>query len=258
MKEPVTVLTEGLTEWKVFHALYKKKIIDDSIMEPKPPEDKANITPREGYEQLLERLLSKRKKSGLLNDYINGPFLRRVLLVVDQELLKEPPERAAHIERHFQDFGGRNHIDFWENFRFSPCPGFDNLFLHRSEKLELMLHVSDESGPTENRDFDGYILQLLQGRKKDEIVTELITDKQLTKKLIRKAETEMPALMTANGYPISSSKSWLYFYIAAFQQKKSHAFFAGEVVRHSPDTELRKVFAPLIAAWDALKPRSFK
>ena len=255
-KYPVTVVTEGLTEWRLAHALYKRKILDDSSMERPSKED--NTPPRQGYHNALNRLLSKENHAGLLENYRKGPFARRVLVIVDQERLDAPNERAADIERHFQEFGKRNHVEFWEKFSFRSLGDHENLFVHSSKKMELALHVSDAPGPGGNRDFDGYVLQLLQGPEKNAIAANLVKDERLAGKLLRKAEEEMPALMADNGFPIASSKAWIYIYIAAFQQRKSLVGFAETVVGKAVEGSLKEVFAPLIAAWNALQQRSFQ
>ncbi len=255
-KHPVTVVTEGLTEWRLAHALYKRKILDNSTMQP--PSKGGATPPRQGYPYALNRLLSKEKNVGLLEDYRKGPHARRLLVIVDQEKLDSPTERAADVERHFQEFGGRNQIKFWENFSFRSLGDHENLFVHSSKKMELALHVSDAPGPGGNRDFDGYVLQLLQRPEKNAIAEDLVKDARLAGKLLRKAEEEMPALMSDNGFPISSSKAWIYIYIAAFQQRKSLVGFAESIVEKAVEDALKEVFAPLIAAWNALQQRSFQ
>lgn len=277
----VRVITEGATERDVGKVLIEKCILDKSLKpilgfntddretqtEFKCPECGVRLNLREkveakskheGYDYALGSLLFRERRGGLLDFLVKGPTPSRVLLIFDQEKLGTPMNRAKDVAAHFRGYGQRNKEVFWENFEFEPVAEHSNLFSHFSEKLSLMLHVSDATGCGENRDFDGYILQLLQGPSKENIVNGIIKNDQLTKTLIRKAEEEIPALMISNGFPITSSKSWLYTYIAAFQRKKSHVYFAEEVVRNSPEEDLRKVFAPLIAAWDALKSRSVK
>ena len=253
MSIPVFVVTEGMTEMRVGLALYERRVLDPSI-KPIPGFNRETL-PREGYHNVLDALLSRRSRGGLLQKLSSSRS--KVLLLFDQETLRSPMARAADIAAHFQEYGGRNDETFWESFRFEPFSRHDNLFCHVSDRLELILHVADAAGPFNgNRDFDGYILRLLQGSEKAAIAQRLAKDGSLADRLIRKAETEMPAMMETNGVPIDSSKSWLYIYIATFQQKTSHVGFAENVVRNASEDALREVFDPLITAWNTLTERS--
>jgi hypothetical protein len=250
MSVPIFTITEGHTELRAGLALWERQILDPS-MEPKPGFQKKEL-PREGYENVLGGLLSRHGKGGLLQRLADGRS--RVLLLFDQERLESPASRADAIADHFRDYGRRNGDAFWEAFEFKSSSQYENLFFHFSDKLKLTLHVADSPGLDGNRDFDGYILRLLQHSGKESIGNGLIQDETLVERLFRKAEREMPELMERNGFPILSSKSWLYFYIATFQRQMSHVWFAEEVVRHASEDALRDVFAPLVAAWDALAP----
>ncbi len=119
--------------------------------------------------------------------------------------------------------------------------------------------------PPRNRDFDGYILDLID-RMDDPTLrscirgmisglkSELDTDEdgKLLAALKRIGGEEIPTLLCENNWPPQRSKAILYSYIAAFQAGKSHVNFAERLVMAADTEALREVFASLIAAWDLL------
>ncbi len=242
--EPVIihVITEGATERETGKVLQKQGILGGAI--PKPPEWKGLVSGREGYDQVIAKL---KGAEGYLERLRNEPQLQRVLLLFDQEDRATPQQRATEIAEAL-----RWDDPFWSNFEFQPIDGQDNLFEHRSDKLHIVLHISNASvdGIT-CRDFDGYILQLLQGAHKEEIARALVPSTQ-PQELLKKAEEEISRLMQRNGFPWTHAKSWLYAYITVFQFRQSHVRFAARVVEYAPEEELRRVFAPLIRAWEHL------
>ncbi len=161
------VITEGATEREAGNTLWDRGLLDKSATRKLPPWRGG----REGYEQVIEKLAGA---EGHLERLRSEPELQRVLLLFDQEDSPSPHQRAAEIAQAL-----RWDDPFWRDFSFQPIDGQDNLFEHRSGKLHIVLHISNASvdGIT-HRDFDGYILQLLQGAHKEEIARALVPSAQ--------------------------------------------------------------------------------
>ncbi len=246
MTRTIYVFTEGATERWVGKVLWNRHILDRQAS-PKPDDwSPSTGTSRDGFEQVLNRLTGK---SGQLNNLLNDASIQkplRVLLIFDREDRQSPRHLASDVEK-----GLQWNDPFWQDFTFQPVNGWDNLFEHRSDELHLMLHVSNAAVDGISRwDFDGYILQLLQGPAKQTIAQAFRPEN--AHDLLKKAEEEIPQLMQRNNFPWTHAKSWLYAYITVFQFRGSHVAFAEEVVRNTPEGELKRVFASLIEAWKRL------
>ena len=242
----ILVITEGATEREVGKVLWDRNILSQTAS-PKPPGWKSPFRgPREGYEQVISAL----KERNPIPSLLSGGDDVKVLLVFDQEDATSPLVRMQRIESDLQSTS-----DFWRNISFLAINGFDNLFEHRQGQLHIVLHISNPSiEGIPRRDFDGYILQILQGSYKRDIARRLLLEEYSGQidDLLLKAEQELTELMRRNGFPWTHPKSWLYAYITVFQYRQSHVWFAVEVVRHTPNDELQRLFAPLIAAWERL------
>ncbi|MGQ9482834.1 hypothetical protein [Chloroflexus sp.] len=227
----IQVITEGATERVVGQELHKKGILSPQAR-PKLMGEKRS---REGYETVINYL---RK--------IVPDLEGKVLLMFDREGSPNPMVRRDKIE---------SDLSVSQGF-FIPIHPWANVFEHRQDNLHIVLHISDGIAPNiGNRgDFDGYILQLLQGRHKNTIAQALLGDHQQVNQndILNKAEQEITDLMKRNHYPWQTAKAWLYAYITVFQFRQSHVWFAKRVVKVSPEDELKRVFASLIAAWDRL------
>lgn len=239
MLTEILIVTEGATEREVGKVLYERGLLDNSAR-PRPPDWRSLFGgSREGYHQVVEALA--RDNTVLQSD-------NRILLVFDQENLPTASDRANQL---IQDLQARNSL--WNGLSWSQLSAHTNVFTAQHNGARLALHVSNAADPgIANRDFDGYILDLLRSGARTTIVSHLIPSTQNPNRLLQKAEIEFTNLMRANGYPWDRNKSWLYAYITAFQFRQSHVWFAAEVIRHAPDDELRRVFRALIDAWDWL------
>ncbi len=232
----ILIVTEGATEREVGKVLHDRGILSPAA-KPRPA---GWISPlgqrREGYEQVIGAL----KEKDTLNTLRTSSTQERLLLIFDQE--EDPtPQARVHI------IGSELGLTFTEK------AGYANLFECKEQSLHTLLHISNPDIPAINRrDFDGYILQLLQSSTKTAIARKLLDNDDLIDKLLQKAEQEIPDLMHRNNYPWTHTKSWLYAYITAFQFRQSHVWFAGEVIRHAPEDQLRNIFRSLITAWDIL------
>ena len=232
----ILIVTEGATERVVGKVLYNRKLLNQNGV-PHPPNWKSYFgQSQEGYDQVIKALAQLSLSSG-----------QRVLLVFDQEDSPTPHSRADLIA---QDLA--RHNPFWRSLSWSQLGAYPNLFKAQVGGACIVLHVSNTTVPNiTNKDFDGYILELLQGPEKLKIASQIVST-NLAFRLLEKAEREFTNLMGANGFPWERNKAWLYAYITAFQARKSHVWFAEEVVQHAPKAELQRVFAPLIYVWDWL------
>ncbi len=246
MTKDIYIFTEGATERWVGKILRDRGMLNQQAI-PKPADWSTRPrTEREGFQQVLGAL---KGANGQLNNLlktikIDRPI--RALLVFDQEDRKNPQDLANEVAQAL-----RWNDPFWQDFTFQPVNGWDNLFEHRSDELHLMLHVSNAAvDGISRRDFDGHILQLLQGPAKRTIAQAFRPGN--AHDLLKKAEEEIPQLMQSNRFPWTHAKSWLYAYITVFQFRGSHVAFAEEVVQKIPEDELKRVFASLIEAWQRL------
>jgi len=232
-------ITEGATEREVGNVLYQKGILHNGLTYRLP----SGIRPRQGYDAVVDILTNE-----------NNPLLAlqgtggKVLFVLDQEDSPSPLDRKDQFLRDLQQ---RDKYGFWHGILFAHSLVGVNIFEYQANNLHLVLHISDAIVPgISRRDFDGYILNILQNSNINQQVVSRIDERQNCQQLLHKAEIEFTNLMVSNGYLWTHAKSWLYAYITAFQYRGSHVWFARDVVKYTPDDELRQVFASLIAAWN--------
>lgn len=235
----VLIITEGATEREVGNVLYQKGILHNGLTYRLP----SGIRPRQGYDAVVDILTNE-----------NNPLLAlqgtggKVLFVLDQEDSPSPLDRKDQFLRDLQQ---RDKYGFWHGILFAHSLVGVNIFEYQANNLHLVLHISDAIVPgISRRDFDGYILSILQNSNINQQVVSRIDERQNCQQLLHKAEIEFTNLMVSNGYLWTHAKSWLYAYITAFQYRGSHVWFARDVVKYTPDDELRQVFASLIAAWN--------
>jgi len=235
----VLIITEGATEREVGNVLYQKGILHNGLTSRLP----SGIRPRQGYDAVVDILTNE-----------NNPLLAlqgtggKVLFVLDQEDSPSPLDRKDQFLRDLQQ---RDKYGFWHGILFAHSLVGVNIFEYQANNLHLVLHISDAIVPgISRRDFDGYILNILQNSNINQQVVSRIDERQNCQQLLHKAEIEFTNLMVSNGYLWTHAKSWLYAYITAFQYRGSHVWFARDVVKYTPDDELRQVFASLIAAWN--------
>lgn len=241
----IHVITEGATERLVGKVLYDRDVLSKQAS-PQPQRWRSPWdTSRDGYDQVVHQMREKR----ILETLKNLPHQERLLLIFDQEDAESPRARADVVTQDLE-------LDF------QSIEDYSNLFMYTSSELKVVLHISDAKVEgIERRDFDGYILQLLQSSYKDKIAQRLVPAGNSPTKLLEKAECEITRLMRDNGYPWTHAKSWLYAYITAFQFRQSHVWFARDVLKVALSDELRnelendvkQVFTSLIAAWDLLR-----
>jgi hypothetical protein len=222
----------------VGNVLYQKGILHNGLTSRLP----SGIRQREGYDAVVDILTRANPLLALQGTGGN------VLFMLDQEDSPSPLDRKDQFLRDLQQ---RDKYGFWHGILFAHSLVGVNIFEYQANNLHLVLHISDAIVPgISRRDFDGYILSILQNSNINQQVVSRIDERQNCQQLLHKAEIEFTNLMVSNGYLWTHAKSWLYAYITAFQYRGSHVWFARDVVKYTSDDELRQVFASLIAAWN--------
>jgi len=149
---------------------------------------------------------------------------------------------------------------------WSTVAGFDNVFKGQlSNEIPVVLHVATAMSPDGNRDFDGYLLKMLDylgGDAVDMWFKECKVPKYLKNHFDGKTINQMelhnlglkgiPELMNSSHWDILRSKTMLYAYITALQADKSHVWFSEKMIEYAREDALRHIFASLITAWDSL------
>lgn len=257
----VAVYVEGHTEWQVVRKLSQKRILSGG--------DFIHIDWKSPGEMRIGEVGSSLNK--LVNQDNNGktgilitPPSDRILLMFDQEKMSSPSDAKDELERHIQRF---NHT-----FEFHPHNDFSNVFTGELSTQEnsilIAIHVADNSfGLSDgNKDFDGYILELLKNETGHSIIQNILTNDLKISALRAKVEDDpemaqivhqlggqdIPLLMREKQWSVMRSKTILYSYITALQLGISHVWFCKNVVEKADEENLKRVFSSLIAAWDEL------
>lgn len=233
MNQSINLFVEGPTEREVCNILRKRRLVSASY----GVQEGAGRPFQYGYEAVISGIKDVISSS-------SPPSEEKYLTILDRENLSIDARREE-IEREW----GISLVQFNDSHL--------NVFEYRQDNLHIVLHISNGivAGINNRGDFDGYILQLLQGGHKGTIAQALLGNHppQVNQNdILNKAEQELTGLMARNGYPWQTAKAWLYAYITVFQLRQSHVWFARRVVEVSPEDELKRVFASLIAAWDRL------
>ncbi|MEW6423836.1 MAG: hypothetical protein AB1523_03680 [Bacillota bacterium] len=247
----IAVYCEGHTEWFVVYKLQKIGVLSSAYLLGSKEYEERKYIDKTWIKNSIKDLF---KEPGIL---IN-PSYTNILLIYDQEKKPKANDIPQEITKKAQKKG--------LSLTFE-TDNFSNVFYAKVNGSNISLFVSDKPGPDGNRDFDGYIVELLECAG-PEIIANLLSDKDimtissLRKKvqhLPAKEETvyllgreDIPGLMSQRDWGVQRSKTLLYSIITAAQINKSHVLFSGDVVEKAPAEKLKQVFAPLIAAWDAL------
>lgn len=267
----VAVYAEGPTEWFVARKLWKRKILNGMDFLGAEERQPGDMIVGGGVDTFLKNLFSidhsSSERGVLIRD--RTPF-DRVLLMFDQEQMPNlEKDVKSKIEAHLRKIGIISNFDKADD-------EIPNVFTGKIQTLPVAIHVADHDGKTYtkrpdgktykkgpdldgNRDFDGYIVELLQNLEKDpigvSIVQRMLKERHQEKvKVVHQiGNQKIPDLMKEDQWPIERSKTILYSHITAMQIGKSHVHFSEKVVEKSDEDNLRTVFKSLIAAWDALK-----
>ncbi len=140
----------------------------------------------------------------------------------------------------------------------------NNVFKLKTEisGLQLVLHIASQSylDNFAKATIDDYVLRLAlssetakallnakreEGERKNPRREWEIDEVALCKKI----KEEIPSLLRSNKIPeLIEAKEYIRFYIATLMENISPAIFAGKVLNHAAESDIRKVFAPLISA----------
>lgn len=243
----VAVYAEGPTEWNVACRLWKKGILGGMEFADYKRPTKGLIM--EGGLGVFLKRLDPCDRTSIL---IDPPSSDKILVMFDQEQLRKD-DIVSKIKTRLRELKIRS--EFYQH------DGFHNVFIWNvqleSGLLPVAVHVADKKGPDPdgNKDFDGYIVELLQNQRGVSIVQRMLKKKDQEKAEVahKIGEERIPHLMEKCEWSIERSKTILYSHITAMQIGKSHVHFSEKVVEESDEDNLRTVFKSLIAAWDSLK-----
>lgn len=253
----VAVYAEGRTEWYVARKLWKMGILRGMEFADYKRPTKGLIM--EGGLGVFLKRLDPRDQTSIL---IDPPSSDKILVMFDQEQLRKD-HIVSEIEARLRELEIIS--------KFYQCDGFPNVLAWEvqleSGMIPVVVHVADHTGkankegpdPDANKDFDGYIVELLQNLEKDprgvSIVQRMLKERHQEKaKVVHQiGNQKIPDLMKDDQWPIKRSKTILYSHITAMQIGKSHTIFSEKVVEKSDKKYLYDTFKSLIAAWDALK-----
>lgn len=239
----VAVFCEGPTEWYVIYQLNKRTILHGDSIE--------GGDTREDISHWLKR------PEDITNDFLDElPDFRRMLFVFDQEHNNSPDDIMSQIVHQ--------------------CPGlnihtiseYSNVFIGLYQSRRVALFIANADSPDGNKDFDGYIVQLVERLGSDTVklwfedarnshddrlpgyLRNLRTINSVEYEVIHSlGSADIPNIMEQRNWPIQRSKTKLYAYITALQLNKSHVWFSEKLVKWAPDQVLQEIFAPLIKAW---------
>ena len=248
----VAVYAEGRTEWFVARQLCKRTILNgmDFIKHDQYP---GNMVIGGGVDAFLKKLVEPSGKKGIFI----SPHANKILLMFDQEQISDlGKDVKSRVEIYLKKYD--------INSNFHQHDKYSNVFIGTVDtddvSLSVVVHVANKESPDGNKDFDGYIVELLQCLKGVPIVKNILDGNITALKKPDMAQVvcqiggqDIPLLMEEKQWSIKRSKTILYSYITAMQIGKSHTIFSEKVVEKSDEEDLRNVFASLIAAWDSLK-----
>ncbi len=236
-KIKIFVYAEGPSEWYAVLQLHKMKLLEGA--------DLAGKSERNNIGRWL-------RSCGEIKDILTKRFPGdRILLLYDQESDNSPADTARKIAG--------------DTFTFNCVEGYDNIFRGRLDNgTRIVLHVATAPSPDGNRDFDGYVVKLLQ-KSKDKATQMWFNNysKEYVKRHCSKNKVkydqihglgidQIPGLMKKANWDILRSKGIIYAYITALQANRSHVWFTENMIKITPKETLKDVFDSLIAAWDLL------
>ena len=144
----------------------------------------------------------------------------------------------------------------------------ENVFILRTSLngLSLALHIANQFYGTSfvKATIDDYLLDLalrqttaqllLDSKRQAGARQQPARDWQITAEaLAKKVWQEVPELLQRNNVPdLLEAKDFLRLYATILQQHTAPAAFAGKVLQHAKEEEIREVFAPLLAAIQSL------
>lgn len=238
MVNRIAVYAEGPTEWYAVYQLCSRDILAQAEMIGKS--DRNNIG---------TWLKSRGQMKELFDNQNRFPPCDGILLVFDQEDDSSPLDTAKKISGN--------------SFCFSPVNAQKNLYTAQLDNgTQVALHVATASSPDGNKDFDGYILNLLDKLKDGAVdiwmeeiahnyLRNHISNNNITSMQIHElGRRKIPDLMDGVQWNILRSKTLLYAYITALQADKSHVWFSEKIIERASKEILEEAFVDLIIGWN--------
>lgn len=254
----ITAFTEGATENGVLQVLADRKILPKGLIGPATKQDSVGKQAQDkpsGKEQMHSCLHEELRKRLPIPDRKDLS-----LLVVEDQDQHEPSDLVASV----QTLVGKYNV----KAKLTPIPDVEGAYqLHDSEqRLRLALVIARWDGVKEffpdisNPSMDDYILALaMLPATAAGIVAKPKRQTQRpnlsAKTLLAKVQSEIPALLTQNGFaPFRYAKDHIRFYAALLGESTSPVAFAQMVMSHADEAALRSHFASLLAAVAFLSP----
>jgi len=240
----IEVLFEGTTEENVLNQLRNDVTYGGAVTRSRICQQTIKLTSAGGQGNL------PRKLQAILKDLPLSPEVTKRLLVVWDLDNHEVSARCGSVIDVVKKVAPGAYLE--------PLAGFDNVYVLRSgpENLRLGLHVSchryDDSFCKATT--DDYVLKLAL---RESTASKLLEDCKRNKpdwtitstQLINKITREIPALLKANGIPsLPEAKEFVRFYAAVLSLHTSPAVFAAKTLHHAEETDIKEIFAPLLAA----------
>jgi len=232
------VYCEGPTEWYVVRKLWEDNVLSGAeLIQPNDADPHIINNPRSINTQFLNNLPTTWDK---------------FLLIYDQEGQPTP-----------QDWINTNlsHLGRW-----TMAGQHNNVFCLRHYNRLIYAHINDALSPNGYKDFDGYLLNLLNivgtnaaqalFNRLPAYIRRAATSSNMHSTIHQMGIQDIPSLMSGNGFPIQRSKGLIYAYITSLQLSKSHVWFSERLVdaclQNGYTHQVKQVFQPLIYAWNNL------
>jgi len=225
---------EGKTEKEVLGGLKK---FSGSEWKPHDAEGKGNLNQK--IVDILGPMLGQEPIRGLILrdlDSHDGETMERIVQGVTGALKKAFDSRKLESSL----------------VRLNQHPGHNNVFTLDIEQLDfhLALHIAVYRWREDfiKSTIDDYILDLaLNPVTAGHLAQKLgITGERL----IHKMTIEIPDLLKKNGITLAEAKDYVGLYAAVIKKHTSPPVFAKKTMANAEETQLRQVFAPLLAAID--------
>lgn len=145
--------------------------------------------------------------------------------------------------------------------RLIPLDSHDNVFVIETDKLKLALHIATKKYAESftKSTIDDYILDLAMLENVAKILIEKNEKNKKSnpwtitaEKLVHKIKEEIPQLVHDNGVDLLEAKNYLWFLSGVIRSDASPSSLAAKILSHAEETDVRRVFAPLLSAIDYL------
>jgi hypothetical protein len=249
----VAVYAEGPTEWLVARKLWTKGILNGMNYHRAEEKKPGDLIIGGDLSTFLNKLIDPNLERGILLN----PISDLILVLIDQESKPDiKKDIISKIEMRIKEHESEYNI----SYNVHEHDKYPNVFIWNFEvekkKFVIVMHVANKKSYDMNKDFDGYIVELLHSRTGGIPIVEKMLNNEysnMANTVHQIGEKWIPSLMEKQNWSIKRSKTIVYSHITAMQLGISHVHFSEKVVDKSDTGELQNVFASLIAAWNSLK-----